>query len=233
VAKDVARELIEHGRVRRSWIGVQFQALAKFQERFVGNVAKGGVLVGNVEAGSPASQAGIRAGDVMLTFDGQPTDARFEEQIYPIARKVARTEIEKTVEVVLLRRKQKMTMQLTTVALGQAVGDDFEAEAWGLTVKEITPSMARMLALDDDRGVLATGALSESAAAKAGIGNRDVLVAVGATEIEDLAHFKQVYEKLSQGEAKKVVLKIMKGGRTPRLAVLDLKKAKASEGSGK
>jgi serine protease Do len=233
VAKDVARELIEHGRVRRSWIGVQFQALAKFQERFVGNVAKGGVLVGNVEAGSPASQAGIRAGDVMLTFNGQPTDARFEEQIYPIARQVARTEIEKTVEVVLLRRKQKMTMQLTTVALGQAVGDDFEAEAWGLTVKEITPSMARMLALDDDRGVLATGALSESAAAKAGIGNRDVLVAVGATEIEDLAHFKQVYEKLSQGEAKKVVLKIMKGGRTPRLAVLDLKKAKTGEGSGK
>ena len=57
VAKDVARELIEHGRVRRSWIGVKFQALAKFQERFVGNVAKGGVLVGNVEAGSPASQA--------------------------------------------------------------------------------------------------------------------------------------------------------------------------------
>ena len=169
----------------------------------------------------------------MLTFDGKPTDARFEEQIYPIARQVARTEVEKTVEVVLLRRKQKMTMQLTTVALGQAVGDDFEAEAWGLTVKEITPSMARMLALDHDRGVLATGALSESAAAKAGIGNRDVLVAVGATEIEDLEHFKQVYEKLSQGEAKKVVLKIMKGGRTPRLAVLDLKKAKTGEGSGK
>lgn len=233
VAKDVARELIEHGSVRRSWIGVQFQALAKFADRFVGDVAEGGVLVGNVESDSPASRAGIRAGDVMLSFDGQPTNARFEEEIYPIARQVARTGIEKTVEVVLLRKKQRMTMQLTTVGLGQAVGDDFEAEAWGLTVKEITPSMARMLALDSDRGVLATGSLSESAAAKAGIGNRDVIVEVGGTEIEDLEHFKAVYEKLSGGEEKKIVMKLMKGGRTPRLSVLDLAKAKKDEGGSK
>ncbi len=233
VAKDVARELIENGGVRRSWIGLRFQALAKFQERFVGSMAKGGVLVGNVEADSPAERAGIRAGDVMLTFDGKPTNARFEEEIYPIARMVARTGIDKTVPVVLLRKKQKMTIQLTTMALGQAVGDDFEAEAWGLTVKEITASMARMLALDHDRGVLATGALSESAAAKAGISNRDVIVAVGGEEIEDLAQFKEVYEKLCAGEARKIVMKIMKGGRTPRLAVLDLSKAKVSEGSAK
>ena len=229
VARGVAKELIEFGRVPRSWIGAEFQALAKFADRFVGDAAKGGALVGNVVEGSPAAQAGIRAGDVMLSFDGNPTDARFEEEIYPIANMVARTEIGKTVDVVLLRRKERMTMRLTTESLGQAVGDDFEAEAWGLTVKETTKSMARMLALDDDLGVLATGTLSESVAAKSGLRNRDVIREVAGTAVRDLDHFKEIYAKLTKEEPRKVVMKIVRDGRTPRLLVLNLAKANHAE----
>jgi serine protease Do len=233
VAKEVAKELIDHGSVRRSWIGVEFQALAKFEDRFVGEAADGGVLVGNVEAGSPADRSGIRAGDVMLTFDGKPTDARFDEEIYPIARMVSRTEIGKSVEVVLLRKKKRMTVRLTTDDLGQAVGEDFEAEAWGLTVKDITPSMARMLALDDDAGVMATGSLSDSIADKAGLANRDVIVDVAGEKVKDLEHFKSIYERLSKAEPKKVVVKVLKGARTARLVVLNLAEAKKTEGGAK
>jgi serine protease Do len=232
VARDVAKELIDHGSVRRSWIGVEFQALAKFEERFVGSAADGGVLVGNVIDGSPAQQAGIRAGDVMITFDGAPTNARFEEQIYPIARQVARTEIGRTVEVELLRRKEKMTVRLTTRDLGRSVGEDFVAESWGLTVKDITASMARTLALDDEKGVLATGSLSDSVAAKAGIANRDVLREIAGEVIEDLEHFRKIYERLQKEEPKKLVLKVLKGGRTPRLLVLDLEEAKKTAEGG-
>jgi len=233
VARDVAKELIGNGRVQRSWIGIEFQAMAKFEDRFVGDVATGGVLVGNVVTGSPAERAGIRAGDVMLTFDGSETNARFEEEIYPIARMVARTTIGKTVETVLLRRKKKMTLKLLTEDLGQAVGDDFEAETWGLTVKEITPSMARMLALDNHDGVMATGALSESVAAKAGLANRDVIVEIGGEKVRDLAHFKEIYERLSETEPKKVVARVLKNARDSRLLVLDLSDAKKKEGGGK
>jgi serine protease Do len=233
VAKEVAKELIEHGSVRRSWIGVEFQALAKFADRFVGEAADGGVLVGNVEAGSPADRSGIRAGDVMLTFGGKPTDARFDEEIYPIARMVARTEIGKSVEVVLLRKKKRMTVRLTTDDLGQAVGEDFEAEAWGLTVKDITPSMARMLALDDDAGVMATGALSDSVAAKAGLANRDVIVEITGEKVKDLEHFKSIYERLTKAEPKKVVVKVLKDARTARLVVLNLEEAKKTGGGAK
>jgi serine protease Do len=229
VARDIARELIEHGKVSRSWIGVEFQALAKFEERFVGEAADGGVLVGNVVAGSPAEQAGIRSGDVMLSFDGRPTYARYEEEIYPIARAVSQTPIGKIVQVELLRRKQRMTVQVTTADLGRSVGEDFEAEAWGLTVKGITASMARMLALDDDRGVLATGSLGESVAAKAGIGDRDVIREVGGVTIRDLDDFKKIYDKLTAEKTEKVVLKVLQGGRTPRLLVMNLAEAKKPE----
>jgi len=233
VARDVAKELIDKGRVRRSWIGIQFQAMAKFEDRFVGDVASGGVLVGNVDSGSPAERAGIRAGDVMLTFDGKDTNARFEEEIYPIARMVARTTIGKTLDTVVLRRKKKMTMKLTTEDLGQAVGDDFEAEAWGLTVKDITPSMARMLALDNHEGVMATGALTESVAAKAKLANRDVIKEIGGEKVRDLAHFKEIYERLTKAEPKKVVARILKNGRDSRLVVLNLSDAKKKNGGSK
>ncbi len=230
VARDVARELIEYGKVRRSWIGVEFQALAKFADRFVGDVAKGGVLVGNVVADSPAAKADIRPGDVMLTFDGKPTHARFEEEIYPIARMVARTEIDRTVEVTVLRRKKRVTMRVTTQDLGRAVGEDFVCEAWGLTVKDITPSMARMLALDDDAGVLTTGSLSDSVASKAKIGNRDVIREIAGEKIRDLDHFKKVYGKLTEAKPKKVIMKVLQGGLTPRLLVLNLAEATKKPG---
>ena len=97
----------------------------------------------------------------------------------------------------------------------------------------VTPSMARMLALDDHRGVMATGALSESVAAKAGIANRDVIVELAGEVIEDLEHFQKIYERLAKEEPKKVVAKLLKNARNPRLVVLDLSQAKKVEGGAK
>jgi len=79
-------------------------------------------------------------------------------------------------------------------------------------------------------GVLATGSLSESVAAKAGIGDRDVIREIDGTKIVDLDHFRKVYEELTKKEPKKVVMKILQGGRTPRFLVMDLTKAKKKSG---
>ena len=79
-AREVLRQLIAHGRVRRGWIGVEVRDLDPAQARRLGlraarNTHDGyGVMVAEVLAGGPAQQAGLRRGDVLLRLDGRAVD---------------------------------------------------------------------------------------------------------------------------------------------------------------
>src|SRR5947207_13301916 len=79
LAQQVARELISHGKVKRSWIGAEFQPLLKRHEQ--ANPDARGVLVAGVVRGRAAEAAGLKAGDVVLELDGTPVTARFREEL--------------------------------------------------------------------------------------------------------------------------------------------------------
>jgi len=76
-ARFVAAKLIKDGKIRRSYIGVGGQnvPLPRRLVRFHKLAAESGVLVVSVEAASPAENAGVRQGDVIVTYDGQPVAA--------------------------------------------------------------------------------------------------------------------------------------------------------------
>ena len=69
-ATAIVDELLDHGEVVRGFLGIGLQEIPKDLEARVGVAETGGVLVSLVRAGSPADQAGVRAGDVILRFDG-------------------------------------------------------------------------------------------------------------------------------------------------------------------
>ena len=72
-AKVVTGQLIRHGKIRRGRIGVAGQnvPLLRLAQRALGTDTKSGVLVTGVEPDSPASRAGVKAGDIVIGFDGQ------------------------------------------------------------------------------------------------------------------------------------------------------------------
>jgi S1-C subfamily serine protease len=72
-AKVVTGQLIQHGKIRRSRIGVAGQnvPLLRLAQRALGTAAKSGVLVTGVEPDSPAARAGVASGDIIIGFDGQ------------------------------------------------------------------------------------------------------------------------------------------------------------------
>jgi S1-C subfamily serine protease len=74
-ARFVVGELLRHGRVRRSYIGLggQTMALPRRVARFHGLAGESGVRVMAVEADSPAAKCGLREGDVIVAYDGAPT----------------------------------------------------------------------------------------------------------------------------------------------------------------
>jgi Do/DeqQ family serine protease len=93
MAKSVMQQLVAHGEVRRGRLGVQVQDLTPdLAEAMRLTVDGGGVVVSQVEAGSPARRAGLQTGDVILAIDGQPvrgaSDLRNRIGLMPIGRDV-------------------------------------------------------------------------------------------------------------------------------------------------
>lgn len=71
-ALEVARQIIEHGEVRRPWLGIVGYDVNRRVARRYGVLASRGIFVVEVSAGGPAEAAGLRVGDVILSVDGEP-----------------------------------------------------------------------------------------------------------------------------------------------------------------
>ncbi|HHB11694.1 MAG TPA: trypsin-like serine protease [Chromatiales bacterium] len=72
LALQVMKDIVEHGRVIRGWLGVQGRQVNRRDARLNRMQKPRGVLITEVVAGSPAARAGIRPGDLLLSIDGEP-----------------------------------------------------------------------------------------------------------------------------------------------------------------
>ena len=113
-AKVVVGQLLRHGRVRRGYIGVAGQntPIPRRLVRHFELPIESGVRVMSVEPASPALGAGLQEGDVIVAWDGQPVGS-----IDALHRLLTEDYVEKSAEVTLLRRAQKLTREITPVEL--------------------------------------------------------------------------------------------------------------------
>lgn len=111
--KFVITQLMRDGRVRRSYIGVGGQSVPLLRKvvRYHHLERDGGVLVISIENGSPAQQAGVREGDVIVAFDGKPVGC-----LDDLLRLLSAAEIGRSVDVDLLRNGvEKLTLPVAPV----------------------------------------------------------------------------------------------------------------------
>ena len=134
-AKKVIDQLIEFGETKRGWLGVRIQRVTKE----IADVEKldepRGALVASVAENSPSDKAGIKAGDIILEFDG--TDIK---EMTELPKIVAQTEVGKTVEVKIWRNKKELTKK---IILGRLeTSKDFMSEK-----KEMDPNISEIESL--------------------------------------------------------------------------------------
>ena len=120
-AKKVIDQLIEFGETKRGWLGVRIQQVTKE----IADVEKldepRGALVASVAENSPSDKAGIKAGDIILEFDGTNI-----KEMTELPKIVAQTEVGKTVEVKIWRNKKELTKKITLGRL--ETSEDFISE---------------------------------------------------------------------------------------------------------
>jgi serine protease Do len=220
IVKQVIEQVLDHGRVIRSWIGVECQALQELENWF-GAERNNGVLVASVMPGSPADQRYLKAGDIILALDGEPVSARFVEELPAFYNTIASYAPGSEVNLSVLRNEQEYEFTVTTVELGDLQGEDFEAADWGFTVKAITQQMRVENQLVDTLGVYATGVKRVGPADLAGLRRGDVVTMINKTTISGLADFMQVYSELMESGSDKVLVRLNRNGAI-RLAVLSV-----------
>jgi len=193
-AQRVAEQLRTSGRVIRGRIGVTIAPVNKEVAEAIGLGAPRGALVQNVEADGPADKAGVQAGDIILKVDGKAV-----EKSGDLPRIVGGTKPGSKSSLQVFRRGKLQELAVT-------VGE-FEPEArpqragtqpspapapsksvLGITATDLTDAQKRALKLDGGVRVEA----AEGPAARAGVREGDVILALGNTDITDLKQFASV-----------------------------------------
>ncbi|HZV02473.1 MAG TPA: PDZ domain-containing protein, partial [Planctomycetota bacterium] len=149
IASAVAQEIIAHGRVRRSWTGIGFQAMLKTEAPDAP-----GVLIANVVPGSPADKAGVKAGDVLLSVDGTNVRAHYREELPELNMLLLSRPVGGEMKLKLRRADGETTVSLKSDLRDDAEGKERESKPWGITAREITTMVAAELQRPDTHGVM-------------------------------------------------------------------------------
>ncbi|MGE4578386.1 MAG: DegQ family serine endoprotease [Desulfuromonadales bacterium] len=205
LARLIADQLIEKGEVTRGWLGVSLQPLTPELARSFGLDKVGGALVNQVFDDSPAAAAGVRRGDILLTFAGKDIRGVRELQLL-----VASTPAGKTERLEVLRDGKILELEVRL-----AVRDE-EAAAPKVSAGQSRGLGMVVAANADGPGVKVVQVDENSPAAQAGIREGDVVLTVNHEDVNDVAAFERSAKKMTEG--KNVVLLVQRGNTTLYLA---------------
>jgi serine protease Do len=195
LAQPVAAQLIKKGLVERSWTGIEAQ------ERPKSLPVERGVLVGGIIEGSPAAQAGLRPGDVVIEFDGVKVNADIQEDLPPFNALIMSTPIGKRVTIKVLRDGQAREFQMATAVRSRAVDRDLELKDWGMTVRGLTVLSAIEKKRPNTNGVEVTSldGAGPASAAVPPLEYGDLIVALDDKPVNGVADLRKLTADLLKG----------------------------------
>lgn len=178
ITKTLLPQLMETGTVTRGYLGVNIQTLTPDLAQALNLDTRKGALVSDVIPDSPADNAGLQRGDVILNFNGEAIDDPRD-----LAATVAGTTVGDATEVLVLRNGQQKTLPLTIGTLptqGVAASEDSQASQgqWGLQLQNLTPETACAHGLSGGQGVRVAAVRPGSSAAEAGLRPGDIVLQV-------------------------------------------------------
>jgi len=195
-AKLVTDRILKDKVVKRSYIGIEWQEI-KDLKYYKNDPTLKGVLVSHIDKNSPAEKAGIQPGDIIHAINDNEISAVFKEELPFIRKRISEIPVGDQIVFQIIRNDENLELDLITDLRGKFEGNEFECKDWGVSVKEITPRIAKNFKLKNSNGVLVSGIRRGSLADDAEIFRGDIITQIDENEIINLDQFKDLYESLA------------------------------------
>ena len=226
-AKPVISQLIEHGEVKRGWLGVHIQQVSDDIAETLGLTEARGALIANIVADGPAADSDLKVGDVILEFDGKKIGEMRE-----LPRVVAETAVGKEVSVGVWRDGKRAKASVT---LGELPDEDQLASAdmggngqsgevqlgdIGLTASPLNDDIRSLFELDANaKGVIVTAVDEGGPAAEKGIQPGDLIVEVSRSEVSTPTDVQEKIDAAREA-GRKVILMLVESQAGPRFVTV-------------
>jgi serine protease Do len=212
----VATQIIEEGEVRRARLGVRYdgasQSLIENED-----LPSGAAVIGSVEEGSPADEAGLQPGDIVTAINGDPM-----QNYLQLGNTVASMRPGEEVTLTVWRDEETQEITVTLGAAdtggsegggeGDAPSQDQMMQELGLSLRNVTPEIARQLGLDSADGVIITDVdRSNPMIRNSGLSPKQVIVEIAGQPVPDVETFQEVYAEIPEGRAFRVVVRLPQG----------------------
>jgi serine protease Do len=211
LARVVASDLIEEGKVSRGWLGVMLSELTQDQREASGVDEEAGVRIADVIPGSPADAGGLEPNDIVLDFNGKDVP-----DLYTFRLMVAEREMGDKVDLTINRdgRKKNVSVILgdRDMSLAQSQGQMFpdqgspdtesgDQASWlGMAVETATPNLARQFEVDYHQGVIVTDVESGSPAYRKNIVPGTIITKIDFRDIRSKEDFVRISNELQDRE---------------------------------
>ena len=226
VAKTVVAQLEQHGKVSRGWLGVQIQAITPAIAASLGLHGEHGALVAVVTPNSPGAKAGLKQGDVILSFNSSEVG-----RLRDLPRLVAETAPDSTAKLKVWRNGQTVELQTTvgelanTDQVASAAGEQEEeqatpANAMGMHFAPLNNQLRQELRIGKDvQGVAITRVDPGSAADDVGLTAGDVVVAIDQQPVKSPQEAAAKLKEVGASPKKSALLLLNRHGVTQYVGV--------------
>ena len=202
IAKKNIDDLINLGKVRRSWLGVYIQDVTPEIAKQFNLIEAKGVLVGDVIKNSPAEEVGIKTGDIIMKVNDEEVNSPEELQ-----DKIRDVEIGKNADIEVVREGKTINFIVKIVEMPtvEVEGSESPKEKvfsvqTGIQVEPVTSEIAKEIGLPWVKGLVITEVVPGSSADDMGLQQGDIVLEASRTEVSSIGEWEKVINKLEPGD---------------------------------
>jgi serine protease Do len=209
LARKVANDIIEYGHVRRPRLGVTVGSITAADAEVYKLPSVAGAAITSVQPGEAADRAGLQMGDVVISMNGQPVRSQTE-----FMEELARQRPGDRVRLGIVRYGQRLER---TVQLGEFANSTQpratrpararSQELLGLTVTDLTPSIAQRLNVRPGTGVVITDVDELGSSFGTGLGPGTIIRKINGRDVASVAEFDRIISGLRPGQVVSLVVK--------------------------